>query len=199
MTTYSYLRVSTDGQDLEKNKSDVLHFANDRALGTVHWVEETISGTIHWRKRKVAAIIDNAAAGDTLIVSELSRLGRSLLEIMEILSVATEKGLKIHALKGNWTLDGSLQSRIMAAVFSIAAEIERDLISQRTKEALAARKKAGKQLGRPRGVGKSKLDAHEPEICGLIANGSSVRFIAARYGVSESNLHRWLTAHGVKR
>ena len=197
--TIAYLRVSTDAQDVEKNKTDILRLANEKDLGKVQWIEETGSGKVSWRKRKIAQIIDDAEEGDTLVVSELSRLGRSMLEIMEILSVATQKGLAIYAVKGNWQLDGSLQSKVVAMAFAMAAEIERDLISQRTKEALAARKKAGKTLGRPRGVGKSKLDQYEPEIRGLLNNGSTITFIAQRYGTTKSNLHRWMKAHGIER
>src|SRR6185369_1263902 len=109
--TTAYLRVSTIDQDLQKNKADILHLANEKGLGKVHWVEETVSGRVSWRKRRIAEIIDQAQAGDTLIVSELSRLGRSMLECMEILSIAAQKGLKIFAVKGNWQLDNSIQSK----------------------------------------------------------------------------------------
>ena len=136
---------------------------------------------------------------DTLIVSELSRLGRSMLECMEILSIAFLKGIHLYAIKGNWRLDNSIQSKIVAMAFSMAAEIERDLISQRTKEALAARKKAGITLGRPRGRGKSKLDTFRPEIEALLNNGSTQKFIANRYGTTEANLSRWLKHHHLRR
>jgi len=190
--TVGYLRVSTLDQDLEKNKADILHLANSKALGQVHFVEEKTSGRISWRKRKIAEIIDELCQGDTIIVSELSRLGRSMLECMEILSIATEKQITVYAVKGNWQLDGSIQSKIVAMAFSMAAEIERDLISQRTKEALRAKKAQGIKLGRPPGPGKSKLDVYQPEIEALLKNGSSKRFIARRYGTSESNLYNWL-------
>ena len=161
--TVAYLRVSTDEQDLKKNKADILHLANEKNLGRVRWVEETISGQVSWRKRKIATILESLHAGDNLLVSELSRLGRSMLECMELLSIATDKKINIYAVKGNWQLDGSIQSKIIAMAFSMAAEIERDLLSQRTKEALAARKRAGFKLGRPKGIGKSKLDPYRPE------------------------------------
>ncbi len=191
--TTAYLRVSTTEQDLEKNKYDILKLANDKKLGNVEWVEETVSGRVTWKQRAIAKIIETAQSGDTLIVSELSRLGRSMLECMEILSVASQKRLNIFAVKGNWQLDQTIQSKIIAMAFSMAAEIERDLISARTKEALAARKKAGIKLGRPRGKGKSKLDQYRLEIEALLANGSSQRFIAFRYSTTEANLSRWLT------
>lgn len=198
-TTVAYLRVSTTIQDIEKNKFDILALANDKGLGQVTWIEETVSGRVSWRKRQIATVLDRLQHGDNLIVSELSRLGRSMLECMEILSVASQKGIRIYAVKGNWRLDDSIQSKIVAMAFSMAAEIERDLISQRTKEALAARKKAGMQLGRPRGIGKSKLDPYRPEIEALLANGSTQKFIARRYRTTEANLSRWLKRHGLRR
>ena len=198
-TTIAYLRVSTDEQDLAKNKADILTLANDKGLGKVHWVEETVSGRVSWKKRKISGIVEKLGAGDNLIVSELSRLGRSMLECMEILSISSEKQINLYAVKGNWQLDGSIQSKIVAMAFSMAAEIERDLISQRTKEALAARKRAGYSLGRPRGSGKSKLDKHRPEIEALLANGSTQTYIAERFGTSAVNLSRWLKKHGLQR
>ncbi len=197
--TIAYLRVSTTDQDLKKNRYDILQLANEKGLGKVQWVEETVSGRVSWKKRQIAHVLDQLQAGDHLIVSELSRLGRSMLECMEILSIASQKGIHLYAVKGNWRLDNSIQSKIVAMAFSMAAEIERDLISQRTKEALAARKKAGVTLGRPKGVGKSKLDAYRPEIEALLANGSTQVFIAKRYGTTEANLSRWLKKHGLKR
>jgi DNA invertase Pin-like site-specific DNA recombinase len=197
--TIAYLRVSTTDQDLEKNKFEILQLANDKGLGQVEWVEETVSGRVSWRKRQIATILDHLQQGDNLIVSELSRLGRSMLECMEILSLASQTGIHVYAVKGNWRLDNSIQSKIVAMAFSMAAEIERDLISQRTKEALAARKQAGMILGRPRGVGKSKLDQYRPEIEAFLANGSTQKFIAKRYNTTKSNLSRWLHKHHLKR
>lgn len=199
MTVRAYLRVSSDGQDLQKNKAEILEFANKHDFGKVHFTEETVSGRVSWRQRLISGLINASGPGDILIVSELSRLGRSMLEIMEILSIATERGLKIYALKGNWSLDGSLQSKVMAMAFAIAAEIERDLISQRTTEALAAVRRAGRALGRPRGPGKSKLDEHALRIRELLANGSTVVSVAARFKTSPTNLHRWLKIHNIKK
>ncbi len=168
-------------------------------MGQVNFVEEIVSGKVSWKKRKIAEIIEEFKKGDTLIVSELSRLGRSMLECMEILSVAVEKGVKVYAVKGNWTLDNSIQSKIVAMAFSMASEIERDLISQRTKEALRYKKEQGIKLGRPPGPGKSKLDQYRPEIEALLANGSTQKFIAERYNTTEANLHNWLKKNDIKR
>lgn len=197
--TIAYLRVSTIDQDLGKNRATILHLANEKNLGKVHFVEEKASGKISWRKRKIAEVLDNLGNNDNIIVSELSRLGRSMLECMEILSIATQKGVKIYAIKGNWQLDHSIQSKIIAMAFSMAAEIEHDLISKRTTEALRAKKAAGFPLGRPKGPGKSKLDKYSAEIEALLANGSTKKFIARRYKTTPSNLHNWLKKRGIGR
>lgn len=196
--TIGYLRVSTGEQELDKNKADILRLANHHDLGKVHFVEEKVSGKVPWRKRKIAQVLESLQAQDTIIVSELSRLGRSMLECMEILSIATNNGINVYAVKGNWQLDQSIQSKIIAMAFSMAAEIERDLISQRTKEALRCRRAQGMKLGRPEGPGKSKLDAFRPEIESLLANGATQRFVARRYKTTEANLHNWLKKHGLK-
>lgn len=190
--TIGYLRVPTFSQELEKNKADILALANNFDLGKVLFVEEIVSGKVSWRKRKIAEILDGLKTGDSIIVSELSRLGRSMLECMEILSVSLEKGVSVYAVKGSWKLDNSIQSKIIAMAFSMAAEIERDLISSRTTEALRHRKAMGMKLGRPTGPGKSKLDQYRPEIEALLANGSSQRFIAKRYDTTEANFSNWL-------
>ena len=195
--TIAYLRVSTVEQDLEKNKADILKFANNKDFGRVKFVEEKVSGMKNWKARKIKQVIDDLNKGDRLIVPEFSRLGRSMLEIMEMLSILKDKEVNVYAVKGNWELNGSLQSKIMAMVFSIASEIERDLISKRTKEALRARKVAGVKLGRPRGAGKSKLDAFKEEIVALLRNGSSKKFVADRYGTSQVNLYNWIRKNDI--
>jgi len=190
--TYAYLRVSTLEQDLEKNKAEILKLANDKRLGNIDFVEEKISGKVNWKKRKISEIINKLEKNDNIIVSELSRLGRSMLECMEILSICSEKGINIYAIKGNWSLDNTIQSKIIAMAFSMASEIERDLISSRTKEALKVKKANGIRLGRPKGKGKSKLDQFKPEIEALLVNGSTQKFIANRYSTTPANLNNWL-------
>lgn len=197
--TIAYLRVSTADQDLEKNKADILFFANHHDLGQVNFVEEVASGRKPWRERHIANILEQLQAGDVMIVAELSRLGRSMLECMEILALATQKHIRVYSVKGDWQLDDSIQSKIIALVFSMAAEIERDLISKRTIEALRFKKAQGMMLGRPKGIGKSKLDIFRPEIESLLANGATQKFIAKRYHTTEANLHHWLKRHGLKK
>jgi len=190
--TVAYLRVSTADQNTEKNKKDILLFANDRKFGNVDFIAETVSGKKSWKERKLKGIVDDLGGGDRLIVPELSRLGRSMLEIMEILSIAKEKGIHIYAIKGKWELDGSMQSNVLAMAFAMAAEIERDLISSRTKEALKALKAAGVKLGRPKGPGKSKLDQYKEEIIALLKTGSTKTYLAKKYGTSLPNFYNWL-------
>lgn len=188
----AYLRVSTLEQDIEKNKAEILFLANDKSLGKVEFVEEKISGKIHWRNRKIGDIIESMQKGDTILLNEFSRLGRSMLECMEIISIATQKGINIYTVKGNWQLDNTIQSKVMAMVFSMVSEIERDLISKRTKEALQTKKASGIKLGRPKGPGKSKLDAYRMEIEALLKNGSTKKFIAERYNSTPAGLHNWI-------
>ncbi len=195
----AYFRVSTQDQDLDKNKADILHFANQKGLGKVEFVEEKVSGTVSWKKRKVADVLESLTEGDSILVSEFSRLGRSMLECMEIISIALEKKINIYALKGNWELEDSMQSKIMAMVFAMAAEIERDMISKRTKEALRVKKEQGIKLGRPKGPGKSKLDKFKPEIQALLNNGSTQKFIANRYEVTEATMSNWMKKNNIKR
>lgn len=195
----AYFRVSTQDQDIEKNKNDILRFANEKNLGKIEFVEEKVSGKVSWRKRKISNILEELREGDSILVSEFSRLGRSMLECMEIISLALEKKIKIYALKGNWQLEDSMQSKIMAMVFAMAAEIEREMISRRTKEALRAKKAKGIKLGRPKGPGKSKLDKYRPEIEALLKNGSTQKFIANRYNTTEANLCNWLKRQGLSK
>ena len=197
MKTIAYLRVSTIDQDLEKNKNDILKLANDKQLGNVEFVEEKISGKVSWKHRKIYEVIQNIQKSDNLIVSELSRLGRSMLECMEILSICAQKEINVYAIKGNWNLDNTIQSKIIAMAFSMASEIERELISQRTKEALQVKKAQGVKLGRPKGIGKSKLDKFRPEIEALLNNGSSKKFVAQRYSISEQALYNWLRKNSI--
>ena len=190
--TIGYLRVSTIDQDLDKNKADILCLANNKRLVPVEWIEEKVSGTKDWKKRKLGGVFYTLKAGDTIIVSELSRLGRSTLQILEIMKEAKERDVAVYAVKGGWCLNGSMESKIVLTMMAMMAEVESDLISERTKEGLRAARAKGSQLGWPKGPGKSKLDKHSDEIIALIRNGSTKTFVAKRYGTTTGNLHNWL-------
>lgn len=195
--TIGYLRVSTKDQDLEKNKAEILHLANEKKLGNVDWVEEKISGTKDWKKRKLGDVISELNDGDTIVVSELSRLGRSMLQILEIIEHCRTNGIKIYAVKGGWSLDDSMQSKILSMFLGMASEIERDLISSRTKEALKAKKASGVKLGRPKGSGSSKLDSYREEIEAMLKCGTRQNYIAKKYDITPAALSQWIKKHKI--
>jgi DNA invertase Pin-like site-specific DNA recombinase len=199
MRTIGYLRVSTIDQNNDKFKHEILDFANQKKITPVEWIEEKISGKVSWKERKLAGILDELQEGDNLIVPEISRLGRSTLQILEILEIAKKKKINVYAIKGNWTLNGSIESKVVSWVFALVAEIERDLISIRTKEALAARKASGKPLGRPKGSFKSALDPHKEDIIKMLKMGATYRFIAKQYGFTEGGVGRWCRNNNIKK
>lgn len=192
-----YLRVSTNDQDLDKFKNDILRFANSKGMGPVEWVEEKVSGVKDWKKRLFGEVFKELLSGDVIIVPELSRLGRSTLQILEIMKDAKIKNIAVYAIKGGRSLNGSMEEKIVLTMLAMISEIERDLISERTKEGLRARKAAGVVLGRPKGPGRSKLDQHREEIVALLNNGSTKTFIAKRYKTSLPNLLNWLKRNNI--
>jgi len=195
--TVAYIRVSTDRQDALNQRNEILNLANEKDLGKVHLVEEVVSGRKRWRDRALGGIVEKMKPNDAIVVAELSRLGRSMLEIMEILNLALERKIRVYAAKGKWELGDSLQSKILAMVFAMAAEIERDLISQRTKNALATKKSQGVRLGRPKGPGKSKLDGHREDIIEYLSLGVTKKRVAERFGTTPLNLRIWLKKRGI--
>ena len=190
--TYAYIRVSTDKQETENQRFEILKYANDKKLGNVEFIEETVSGRKSWKDRKIGVLISELCKGDILIVTELSRLGRSMLEIMELLSILLRNGIELHVVKSNQVLKDDLQSKVFAMAFSIAAEIERELISQRTREALQRRKAKGKPLGRPKGSYSSKLDRYREQIEELLSKGVSISSIAKIIGVPYSTVYSYV-------
>ena len=170
MATFSYLRVSTVDQDTEKNKLEILKFANSKKFGNVEFVEEQISGKSNFKKRLLGTLLEKMQYGDILIVPELSRIARSITQIFEVIEIVKNKGITLYSLKENFcSNDKSITSTVATTIFALVAQIERDLISLRTKEALQAKKAQGVKLGRPRGKGKSKLDKHREDILKLVA------------------------------
>jgi DNA invertase Pin-like site-specific DNA recombinase len=185
MKTVAYLRVSTCDQNTEKNKLEIIQYCNSHKLGNVDFTEEVVTGTKNYKDRALGALLGNLNAGDILIVPELSRLARSISQILEIIDRCKSKGIILHSMKeGFKSDDSSITALIASTIFGLVAQIERDLISIRTKEALAAKKAGGCKLGRPAGYGKSKLDVYSDEIRGLQAIGVPLTRIAAKYKVS---------------
>ena len=196
---YAYLRVSTVEQNTEKNKADILSYANNNGfLGKVEFIEEKVTSRKSWKNRKLYDLVQSMKDDDILIVPELSRLGRSLVEVLEVLEILSTKGAKVYSAKENFQLNSDdMASKVMRTMFALFAEIERDLISERTKEGLAAAKASGKKLGRPKGVGKSRLDKYEEEIIALLKSGSTKKFVAERCGVTPAALYNWLKKHNL--
>ncbi len=197
MQVIGYLRVSSTDQDLSNCKNQILHFANEKRLGSVTWIEETVSGTVDWKQRELGKVLRQLSPGDVVITAELSRFARSLRQIIEVVEYCKLHHITLHAIKGAWTIDDSLNSKVCMVILGLVSEIERDLISLRTKEALAARRQAGIKLGRPKGPGKSRLDPFRPEITALLRNGSPKSFVAKRYQVSEPTLWNWLSKNQI--
>lgn len=193
MSTYAFIRVSTLEQDTEKNKIDILQFANRLKLGSVEFTEEQCSGKINYKERKLGALIESMQSGDVLIVPELSRIARSITQILEVIKVTKDKGITLYSLKENFcNNEDSISATVTSTIFALVAQIERELISMRTKEALHARKIAGVKLGRPRGKGKSKLDIHRNDILTLISLGVPKTLIAKQFNTTTSNLYNFL-------
>ena len=194
MTTYSYLRVSTVDQNTEKNKLEVLRFANEKKLGNVEFIEEQISGKSNFKNRQLGVLLEKMKKDDVLIVPELSRIARSITQIFEVIDITKQKGIEFYSIKeGFANTDKSITSTVTTTVFALVAQIERDLISLRTIEALQAKKAQGIKLGRPKGKGKSKLDESKDEIMQLVALKVPKTIIARQYNTSVANLYKFLT------
>ncbi|MFC2126083.1 recombinase family protein, partial [Bacteroidota bacterium] len=169
---------------------------NQKDFGKVEFVSEKVSGAKSWKKRKLFDVVNNMQSGDVLIVPELSRLGRSLVEVLDVLKQLSEKLVRVFSVKENFQLNGDdMPSKVLRTQLALFAEIERDLISARTKEGQAAARAKGRFGGRPPGPGKSRLDPHREEIIHLIQNGAQRSFIARRFKVTPATLLNWLKRH----
>ena len=194
MSTYAFIRVSTLEQDTEKNKIDILQFANRMKLGNVDFTEEQCSGKISYKERKLGALLNSMQSGDVLIVPELSRIARSITQILEVIKVTKDKGITLYSLKENFASnDKSITAVITSTIFALVAQLERDLISLRTKEALQAKKASGVKLGRPKGKkGKSKLDVYRKKILYLVGLNVPKTVIARECDTTVGNLYNYL-------
>ena len=194
---YGYIRVSTDKQSLENQEFEINNFCQKEQITVDKWIMETISGTKDFEKRKLGKILKKIKKDDVLICSEISRLGRNLLQIMTILNLCMKKEALVWTIKDNYRLGADIQSKVLAFAFSLSAEIERNLISQRTKEALARLKADGKKLGRQAGSKNKKhiLDGREHEIIKLINKGVPKTQVARLLGVSIFTIYKFLESN----
>ena len=198
---YGYIRVSTDKQTVENQRFEILKFCEREGIVVNGWIEETVSGGKTPDKRKLGLLLKEVKEGDWIICSELSRLGRSLFMIMNILSICMEKGVIVRSIKDNFTLGDDLQSKVLAFAFGLSAEIERQLISSRTRAALEERRAQGVVLGRPKGSKNTtnKLSPHKDVIRTLILQDNSYAEVARLFHVNRSTMKRFCDAENIKR
>ena len=192
--TYGYIRVSTDKQTVENQRFEIEEFCRRQGIKIDSWIQETISGTVEPGRRELGALLSRVQKDDLIICSELSRLGRSLFMIMSILNLIMEKGARVWTIKDNYRLGDDIQSKVLAFAFGLSAEIERNLISQRTKEALERKKAEGIKLGRPQGIQShhSKLDGAELAVSVMLLAGTSVNQMAKLYGTHRTTVQRFI-------
>ena len=186
--TIAYL----DDHRQEHDRLDILRFASKRQFGRVIFVEEELHDKKDWQERRIKGIIDNMKKADRIIVPELTRLGRSSLEVLEILKNIRDNEIDFYSLKEGLELNNAVRPEIISQVLTLFSGLERDFLSMRVRESLRAKKAAGVRLGRPKGPGKSKLDKNREEIINLLKNGSTKSFVAKRYNTTLPNLYNWL-------
>ena len=200
--TYGYIRVSTDTQTVENQRFEINQYCEAHGLEIDGWIEETISGTKTYKERKLGRLLRHVKKGDIIVCSELSRLGRNLFMIMEILNICMSRECRLWTIKDGYRLGDDINAKVLAFAFGLSAEIERNLISQRTKEALARKRAEGVHVGRPAGVSTRtdllKLNRRRNRILSLRASGMSLRKMAVELGVSRNTLRRYLDRIGVK-
>jgi len=194
--TVAYVRVSTDGQDYQNQKYEILNYCDQEKWQVDKWLELEMSSRRSTKERRIDELISVLQPGDRLIVSELSRLGRSTGEVIQLVKELTTREVEFVAIKQRLRINAKngqdITSKVMVTMFSLLAELERDLISERTKIALAHIKAKGKKLGRPKGPGKSKLDGKEAEIRGFLEKGVTRLNIARILGVSWGTLDTFI-------
>lgn len=195
---YGYIRVSTDHQTTENQRFEIKKFCEKQELVVDCWIEEKISATKDLNKRKLGRLIKRIRKDDMIIASELSRLGRNLLQIMSILHHCMDIGARIWTIKDNYRLGSDITSKVLAFAFGLSAEIERNLISQRTKEALARVRAEGKSIGRPKGrVNTCKLNGWEKYIMKRLADGGKKTVIARHLHVHRDTLSNFINKKGL--
>ena len=188
-----YLRVSTEKQNPENQRDEIRRFAEEKSLAVDSWVVETVSGKIVHKKRKLGRLLRKMNKGDTLIVTEISRLSRSLTEIMAIMGECLDRQINIYTTKERYTFDNSINSKVLCFAFGLVAEIERNLISMRTKEALALKRAEGVRLGRRPGsdVKMQVIRDNSARIEAMLASGMTVTKICRKIGISRNTWYKF--------
>lgn len=196
----AYIRISTNKQHIENQESEILRFVRHKGLSVDYWCRDVMSGKVNSKNRKLGDLLKCLQAGDSLIVTEISRLSRSLLDIMEVIHICIQRKIVLYSTKEGYAFENNLNSKVLAFAFGLVAEIERNLISLRTKEALAIRKANGVALGRPKGSSRQLrlLLTHKAGVEELFRAHFSYKEIATRYEVSPSTLGRFIKKYILK-
>ena len=195
---YAYVRVSTQKQDCASQKLAIKNYCRYHRIHNLVFISENISGTKDPSKRKLGDLINTAQQGDIIVITELSRLGRSLMMILNTLQFLLNKGVKVIAIKEGYELGDNIQSKVLAFAFGLSAELERNLISERTKLGIANARKNGKQIGRRKGqIPRLKLDGRENEIIRLRKQNVSKTRCAILLNVSRITLLKYMRCKGI--
>ena len=196
-----YLRVSTDRQDTQNQKTEILEYANNQSFRVDDWVEVEMSSRKSSKERQIDYVLSLLGEGDYLIVSELSRLGRSISQIVLLCDELIQKGINLICIKESIRINGEMDisTKIQVSMFSLMAEVERDLISERTKNGLNKAREEGKLLGRPKGSKSSILDDKKEEIRNLYNKGVNQASLARMYNTSQPSMKKFLESRGIKK
>lgn len=194
---YAYLRVSTDKQDTQNQKFGILEYCKARGLKVTTFIEDVVSGTKDWRKRELGEVMKNAKAGDILIFPEVSRIARNTLQCLEVLKIAADKEVSVHAAKESIIFDNSINSKIISTILSLVAEIERSFISIRTKEGLERAKSQGKILGRPKGSKSvnAQMAARHMEVVQMLEKKIAPASIARMLDLDPRTVRTYIKQH----
>lgn len=197
----AYIRVSTDKQNKKNQRYEILNYADNKKIKIDRWVEESVSSRKKLKERKLYNTLQQLEKEDILICSEVSRLGRSIMEVMSILNILMEKEVKLYTIKEKYELGNNVSSQVLAFAFSLSAQIEKDMISQRTKEALARKKSEGKKLGRPKGsLSKiTKLTGKEELIQEYLNCDVSISAIARLFKVDRKTVSSFIKSRNITK
>lgn len=199
MAVYGYLRVSTKEQNSQYQKDMMLNYANENNYVPITFIDETMSGAKSYKNRKLGSLIAQLSSGDILLVNEFSRLGRSLLDILEIIKVINEQEAQLIIVRDKLIIGDDMNSKLLTTMFGIVSEIERDLLKSRVKEGLDAAKARGVKLGRKPGPAKSKLDRHRDLIQEYLNKEISKASIAKLLGVHKQTLYSYIKKYQMKK
>lgn len=195
----AYLRVSTNKQHLEDQKDEIVRFASGKGWKVDKWVTEVFNGKTKGEDSNLGRVIDRMKEGDILVVSDISRLSRTLTEVMELLSRCMDRGVHLYCIKDRYVLDDSLNSQAASYAFSLVAEIEHNLMSVRTKEALAHKRTTGVRLGRPKGSDAKQafLEENKEEVMDMLERGESIVAICKHFNVSRNTYYQFKRNYGL--